>query len=363
MKKLFIFYLLLALVIQGLCMSTSAESGIYFYGHDHSTNSHEVSLNDIGVTSYNYGSRLYKYFSNLTTNLGNNETNSSCGYVALAMLLNYYDTYSNDNIVEEKYEVDAEFTTNMYDVPSPGTKHELNYNPEGNDVEGYINYLRNNYVDSSLHAKLALIGINALTTTPTNLTSFNDTFGTNNAKIIQTLNLYFNMLPTQINYSITKKELALGDSMEDIKIFIMDSINNGKPVFVGHGHHAIIVYGYTQNHFIYHDGYVNRSNMVKKWPKDDGLFDDKINFALTLDFNVNHVCSHHYFNTNTGNAYCLCGTQIHKHHVYCSRYEYYSNNQHKVYCSCGIYKLDLHNFRRNFTVEDDCPCGAPNPFH
>lgn len=364
MKKLLIIYLLLALIIQGLCIKTSSTTCNKYYGNNDLTNNETVDLIGSSPLYLNTNTNMYKYFSKLTTNIGNNETNTSCGYVALAMLLNYYDTYKNDNIVEEKYEVDAKFTSDKFAVPSPGTKNELNYNPADNDVAGYINYLRNYYVNSSLHAKLALIGINALTSNPSNLSSFMDTFGTTDDIITNTINTYFNMLPNNISYSVTKKSFASGNSVAEINSFIKTSINNGKPVYAGYGNHAIIIYGCSENNFVYHNGYVNDSNRSATLPDENPkILDRKINFAMTLDFNESHVCSHHYFNINTGDAYCYCGTQIHKEHVYCSRYVYYSNNQHKAYCSCGIYILDLHNFRKDFTIEDDCPCGAPNPFH
>ena len=55
---------------------------------------------------YQYDSFMESYFDNLTTNHGHN-TIGSCGYVAIDMLLCYYDTYLNDNIVPEQYDVMA----------------------------------------------------------------------------------------------------------------------------------------------------------------------------------------------------------------------------------------------------------------
>ena len=63
---------------------------------------------------------MYKYFKNLTENIGYNETSSSCGYVALGMLLNYYDTSLNDNIVEEKYEVNTSYFEDLVSIGCMG---------------------------------------------------------------------------------------------------------------------------------------------------------------------------------------------------------------------------------------------------
>lgn len=43
------------------------------------------------------------YFDNLTYNFGANYK-GSCGYVAIGMLLSYYDTYLDDSIITEAYD-------------------------------------------------------------------------------------------------------------------------------------------------------------------------------------------------------------------------------------------------------------------
>ena len=44
------------------------------------------------------------YFSYLRTNFGRN-TKGSCTYVALAQLLSFYDTYWDDSLIDENYDV------------------------------------------------------------------------------------------------------------------------------------------------------------------------------------------------------------------------------------------------------------------
>jgi len=310
---------------------------------------------------------MYKYFKNLTENIGYNETSSSCGYVALGMLLNYYDTSLNDNIVEEKYEVNTSFENDMYAVTSPGTLHEESYNPTGQDVAGYMNYLRQHYVNSSLHAKLSLLGTDALEENPSILGTFRETFGTNKTIITETIEKYFDCLSNDINYSY-EYYILNGDETEkkhirtvsQINSYIIESIDNGKPVYAGYANHAIIIYGYTNNKFIYQNGYINDSENATVWPTE--LLDDsKINFVLTLDFNIEEVCSYHYYNITNSNVYCMCGQNYHQH-KYIYNYEYYTTNYHKAYCVCDEYILQLHNYREDLRVEEDCPCGSDNPF-
>lgn len=48
----------------------------------------------------------YEYFRGLTDNFGENVFNS-CGYVAIGQLLSYYDTYLDDNIIDDKYDIQS----------------------------------------------------------------------------------------------------------------------------------------------------------------------------------------------------------------------------------------------------------------
>ena len=75
-----------------------------------------------GIYSYNNDFRK-AYFDNLTNNFGYN-TSGSCGYVAIGMVLSYYDTIWNDEIIPEKYDVpcysdDTDFLSKRN---SPGIK-------------------------------------------------------------------------------------------------------------------------------------------------------------------------------------------------------------------------------------------------
>ena len=55
------------------------------------------------VANKSNNSFLIRYFQNLRVNFGNN-TKGSCGYVAIAMILSYYDTVLNDRIIPERYD-------------------------------------------------------------------------------------------------------------------------------------------------------------------------------------------------------------------------------------------------------------------
>lgn len=67
-----------------------------------------VGKNTTKVIQDNYYASYY--FKNLCTNFGNN-LYGTCTYVALGMLLSFYDSYWDDSVIEEKYDVNSSFTS------------------------------------------------------------------------------------------------------------------------------------------------------------------------------------------------------------------------------------------------------------
>ena len=105
------------------------------------------------------------YFSNLSTNFGYN-SKGSCSYVAMAMLLSYYDTILCDTIIPEDYDIS---TTLVNDDPalsvSPGirrittvSKNGIDYNPGEMTYEQYVEFI-NIAQTSCLHEKLLSIAL------------------------------------------------------------------------------------------------------------------------------------------------------------------------------------------------------------
>ena len=90
-------------------------------------------INDVDTTTSSNSNSLFLtdnfatyYFSRLTQNYGNN-VKGSCGYVALGMLLSFYDTYWNDNIIPEQYDKCTNLSTNNFNpqtVRSPGIERD-----------------------------------------------------------------------------------------------------------------------------------------------------------------------------------------------------------------------------------------------
>ena len=119
-----------------------------------------------------YDSCADYYFSNLSGNDVPFNVLGSCGYVAMAMLLSYYDVYWNDNFVANDYERDATYKNNSNTFVSSVLKTENEtllsmysaYQQAGGtlDEKTYLESIYENFVDDNQdngYLHLDLIGI------------------------------------------------------------------------------------------------------------------------------------------------------------------------------------------------------------
>ena len=294
------------------------------------------------------------FFDNMYNNFGNNhDTNATCGFVAMAMLLNYYDTYLNDDIVPENFEVIGNFSDN-----SPGTVFEANSGLPYDSVADYYNYLRDNYINTSLHAYLILLKRNALTSNPNSLEStYLDEFGTNTQDLYDLACTYLNLRNISLNSIVCKTSVNTQWTATDVYNEIKDEIDYGYPVICGYDGHARIAYGYsneTQKLYV-HEGYRNMDNKTRL----DDLVLDLSNHHLSyfsFHFNLSHVHSYHFSNPCV-NHICPCGAYIHVSHVYGYDFAPYNANRHISYCWCGDYILERHDYLLNI-FDNPCRCGA-----
>lgn len=132
------------------------------------------------------------YFSNLNGRFGKN-VKGSCTYVAVDMLLSYYDSFWNDNFLPEKYDGDNVFVNEaiLNATESPGSKNEADAGISTSVLsdEEYLN-LVNNHKDDIVHFDLLSRGI-------------------------EKLNLY----------DEKKKELSLGTFLRDVREVVYDYLD------------------------------------------------------------------------------------------------------------------------------------------
>ena len=93
------------------------------------------------------------YFQNLHTNFGHNKK-GSCGYVAAAMLLSYYDTILSDKIVPREFEQNTISHNNPDFSESPGSRfYQFPFDPNEMSYKDYvrvINKAKNSYLHEML---------------------------------------------------------------------------------------------------------------------------------------------------------------------------------------------------------------------
>lgn len=200
------------------------------------------------------------YFNNLTKNFGEN-THGTCSFVAIEMLLTFYDTYWNDAFVDESYDnptiINSE-STNIaltQTLPSPGVRPNLISETANMSNLEYQEYIEEN-CDSDLQCYLInyadnMFGFNLNNQNPYSL------------NLTQELNLLYYYLV--YSRSITTNLFTL-DSVDDscleseINSFVVSNILNGVPVVLNIssdlGNHTVIAYDVDEFDNIYiHSGW------------------------------------------------------------------------------------------------------------
>lgn len=327
-----------------------------------------------------YDSFLVSYYDNLTYNIGMNYK-GSCGYVALAMMLSYYDTYLNDNFVPEQYDIESigEGTDIIERRNSPGVLRDIVINPSDYNDKNYgINLNASDYYsyvvslsNVSLHAKLITIGANR------GYYDFSDPKTPASTSFFYRLNVLNDYLSDVVelendDYQITYLNYESDSSKSYlVREFAIAQVQAGKPVLLSigglPGGHVVVAYDYTPttDALFCHMGWGADKTHVT--PESELFTTYKT--ALAIDFNTEHSHSDNYGvttitnNIPTTEYYCYDDYRILTYtphvHSYNSHFEPYTNIQHKVYCSCGEYVLNNHSI-----FMGSCKfCGEPHTTH
>lgn len=339
-----------------------------------------------GETRYNENTATY-YFTELIDGFGTN-SEGTCAYVASAMLLSYYDSFWNDDIISENYEEIGTWMHTFwgkYVVESAGIKKESRW-VSNNSCQTYGEYIDENS-DEYFHLELIRIGRDDLNFYYSDLTgSLVDLFG--NWKVIdrylyssidwsisvpQARDLIEHYLEERgiISNKITVNCLTYKDVMEDlddelseeekttmadaeIRQQVIDKVNNGVPVvYAGFNQdssgnwngHALIAYDYdsTNDELIFHSGWVGNTSLTNDnriLRENDAAFDYREHlYMMWLDINTTnypHVCSYNYNFTAGQNQRitCMCSFSIHPNHRHDSSRGYisYDTQGHNVNC-------------------------------
>lgn len=324
---------------------------------------------DLNVAEMSLDTPAAFYFSALNTNYGNNIRNS-CGYVAAAMLLSYYDHYWHGGIIDDKYNntVDEEYISINSDTMtlrrSPGIETDY-WTPALEHVFGnYDSFIENWGPTHYLHPELMRIGKDVLEFEHTKLDaetisggSFTDFTNSNDPRwytfpyeVYELLNYYFHDYSTlrgndgttsyvTVHFDTYSNYEAEADPDEAIREQIIQKIKNGIPVIYmattsDNAGHAMIAYDYdiVTDTIMFHYGYsVNTAN--PKFAVNESVSEYKYNISciwISIDESkLPHQCSKFYYDSFDNKTHCMCEFNIHPEHVHTTDnpvYQYSSND-------------------------------------
>ena len=340
MKKI-IFILLFTLTLFSLMSSINKEkiNAEDIGGLTKNTQFYYDNDDPIALTN-NYASY---YFYNLDRNFGNNLV-GSCGYVALAMLLSYYDTYWDDNIIDDRYD-ENEYLINdsLSDtIKSPGIGKDFPNTTEVN-VASYYTFLEShvNGLNNLFHPYLIVFAENSLNYYEKN--SYDYPCLMYYSEFSTLLNEY---LQNNRYYSTTNFAIEQSRSNDLVDSFVIPRVKQGIPVvlYIGSlkGNHYVIAYDYNESldelycHFGWHetleDGKICYFNHLRLSSTDYNSYLG----AFALNFNTTHNCSNNYLDSTSDDTYCPCYFNIHPSHTHSYvSYTNFNKLKHSGLCYCG----------------------------
>ena len=331
---------------------------------------HDVGLEDDGEEIFKFGGKVntskntYRqtYFKNLHTNFNENHR-ESCGYVALSMLLSYYDTILCDNIVPKTFDepVRSEKEPNFEESPGVECFYQPEFNPDEMSYKKYVRHINRNK-NKYLYERLLKIAIKKkLNDKPKDKKSTDYNFRATAEEIREVAENYLRKIAKLkgSDYSIDVKQTDEKTTSEDIRDYIIRKIKQGYPVWVGVSDpnekvgHIVIAYDYNEKldkiycHFGYRDETRTYPVVVQKRNKlvieeeevtlaYTKLVPEEVDYtlytsALVIDFNeekISHSHTNNYEVAVRGDIfyYCPDGTYTTKNDLVIE----FNKNKHKL---------------------------------
>ena len=347
---------------------------------------------------------MVNYFKNLKENYPINVI-GSCGYVALSMYLSYFDTYHNDNIIPEYYDVNSGNVENWSQAiaNSPGVKRVnydiISYNEtleDGTLVEKkrvidksdydedpnlLIDYARANFASNpndesrEYDFQMLLMHLDHDVSPMIEPTEYYQGSFTRYGGLLHwyeeyVLNSYGETVEMSeasfpgIMYYMRLEGFKTQEKQEDIENSIKEFLDEGVPVILcvesggdNPSRHAVVAYYYDCQGIHMHFGWSGEETDVLL-PYGGMQY---YVAGYVVDFaNMPHVHSDNYVINGVG--YCGCGHRA-VGHDYTYAHEAYDDTYHACYCSCGEFVLERHDDRASgYTVLDGahvlhCVCG------
>ena len=325
---------------------------------DYNTGNGAIYLEDVYST---------QYFYNLRDNLGYN-LYGSCAYIAIGMILSFYDTYWDDDIIVDDYETNTEIeTATLNDAfreeeapSSPGATNDyaIMTSMSSYNMYEYIytynqSYLQYYLIYLARYNGLADIGY------PLSASSFGLTFSETIYVLYQYLvdndltgiKLRY-VANFQVDSKISSNDIAT-DADVDIEEFVTENLVAGTPVMLKlqgtSSAHMVIAYDYDEsassfyNGIYVHPGWFNTSS-TNTHVSLGSLNYSEITAALALDVSgIAHSCGNNYYYGTKSFCSCVLGCHLEHTHV-ASQYEEYDEYYHSVTCrNCNACVLQSHS--------------------
>ena len=336
-------------------------------------------INAFAYENNQYENVAHHYFENLGNSIPDN-CHASCAYVAMGMLLSFYDIYWSDSFITDNDYLNTNGAKNVVSRAFPnGTPGLLLENDdlsesEKENVLEYKTFVQNKAEDY-FHMYLLSLGMNMGISDITDETCtyeitfydqamildkyFDSIFGENDyygadencsANLPLTIHYMYEIDPGQNRESILNKireevdkgnpVIYRGDRLKSTSTSNIsgNSDNNSEKV----GHVMIAYHAESDGDILLHTGHIkeNESEITTTVEKTEynlniGVFWIEINTDI-----LEHVCSNYYTYNNLETAIDVCSCvaykYVHPAHSHINlKLEQYDSNQHKYKCSWG----------------------------
>lgn len=320
----------------------------------------ENQENDSDIVNANFAQ---SYYSNLNTGYFGYNNIDICGYVAIGMLLSYYDSFWNDNLIPEKFDKTVRLTnTNIENYNnSPGTDEVYFSSTQWADY--LINSNNDRFVPNLVKIAYDLgyyeINNNSISFSHTTFSMIKNVVQ-NYLSNHQILNPYAFSI-TCVNHETNYNGLAengIQTNSKKMRYDIIAYVKNGIPVLVGlsgstpeDAGHVVIAYDYdlTQDVLYGHFGWFNNNKRHTNIEGNENY--SNISAYIMLTPRCNHLHSNNIVIDEQSVCSCVLSNHIHEY----VEYQAIDGNDkmHIAKCFCGYSKNEVHDYR---VVGDNYVC-------
>lgn len=245
------------------------------------------------------------YFKNLSENFGLN-INGSCTYVAMGMLLSYYDSIYDDQIIDERFERKSLIDDSISKCESPGIlsdSYSNYFQNAGYEWGKYIEGNKSRYFDYYLISKY-----------DRNVNSYN---GFQKINPVSLYDQYWNfrnyfLMDRGLNNSVIDIIQISATNNQDFLSIVKNQIANKIPVMLNVqleeiGGHTVIAYDYDDktDSFIVHTGWKRLDGMTLSCVTLKDLGCSSIESGIYLEYRSEHNHCNNYIKPDSTD-YCIC---------------------------------------------------------